>query len=251
MLKPPSSPTPPKKMHMPTVAADQAVGLRRLFALRDHPASPETRPRSTPTQPNSSSGAIRQIGLVICPERPFLASALVQHWLRERPLPPTLWLDAIDFRDREGQGLPVPLRHDLEQVRMRHVGWEKACGPLAPRHWYASARRLQALDPRLMQSGLAHMARPNAAIGCVLVSAHLQHLFTVHYPAQLLWVGSTPPEPAHSALQACSRMLPQGLQLHTLQAHTLRPVLDAHLLAQQLGQEAVIQHWLDAIEGPL
>lgn len=117
---------------------DQAVGLRKMFTS-DRP----------------------QIHVFACPTRPSAVLPLTQMFALDLASKGrrVLWVDEIDFPDREGWPLPAQVPFDLQHALEGDVSLDKAVVPVNSHFWYALARRKSSassvtLSQRLARSGV-------------------------------------------------------------------------------------------------
>ena len=120
---------------------DQADGLRELFGQSPPP-----------------------VHVVCCPTRPSLALSLVSELSQslvalERTV---MWVDEIDFANREQWPLPCKVKFDLSKTLQGFVDLEQSVTPLQPTLWYSLSLHtsrisdsVQTLSDRLMRSGVA------------------------------------------------------------------------------------------------
>ncbi len=119
---------------------DQADGLRELFGQSPPP-----------------------VHMVCCPSRPSLALSLVSELSQslvslERTV---MWVDEIDFANREQWPLPCKVKFDLSKTLQGFVDLDQSVTPLKPTLWYGLSLHtgriqdgVQTLSDRLMRSGV-------------------------------------------------------------------------------------------------
>ena len=117
---------------------DQAVGLRKMFEQ----SLPQVHVFACPSRPNA-----------VLPLVQMLASDLATKGRR------VLWVDEIDFPDREAWPLPRQVPFDLQRALDREVDLAQAVVPITSQLWYAFTRRKARdcdanLSQRLAQSGV-------------------------------------------------------------------------------------------------
>ena len=119
---------------------DQADGLRELFGQSPPP-----------------------VHVVCCPSRPSLALSLVNELSQslvslERTV---MWVDEIDFANREQWPLPCKVKFDLSKTLQGFVDLDQSVSPLQPTLWYGLSLHTHRIDrptlplaERLTSSGI-------------------------------------------------------------------------------------------------
>jgi len=154
---------------------DQADGLRELFGQSPPP-----------------------VHVVCCPNRPSLALSLVSELSQslvslERTV---MWVDEIDFANREQWPLPCKVKFDLSKTLQGFVDLDQSVTPLKPTLWYGLSLHtgriqdgVQTLSDRLMRSGVE--------FDTIIVStAALKAESFKHYGARIHCTALTGCEPA-------------------------------------------------------
>ena len=183
-----------------TEANDQAAGLRQLFGPIEAP-----------------------VHVLCCPARPALTLPLIESIGKEmiERQHTALWVDEIEFNEREQWPLPCKVKFDLSKTLLGHVDLDQTVSPLQAGFWYGLSlhtARIEAptapLTDRLNNSGvqfdtvmvasMAHKTESFAHYGSRVHCTALTHCNEASLRQALTWFQQSH---AHSAVASFSVVL--------------------------------------------